>query len=222
LTTVVVGCAISWAIFRLVKLLPRQLRARLLLGTSTSITDLASPVDVARDHVRGSSSAPVTLVEYGDFECPYCGRTESSIRQLLTEVGDLLYVWRHLPLDDVHPRAQLAAEASEAAANQGAFWPMHDLLLDNQDRLRLADLMGYAERLGLDLERFRHDLEEGSGAGHVAEDRESAELSGVTGTPSFFVNSVRYRGAYDLGTLTQTVKLAHVRASIGVTNPADA
>ncbi len=221
LTTVVLGGTSSWTLFRVVKSLPRRLRARLLLGTPTSITDLASPVDLARDHVRGPSTAPVTLVEYGDFECPYCGRAEPSIRELLAEVGDLRYVWRHLPLDDVHPHAQLAAEASEAASNQGAFWPMHDLLLDNQDNLRVSDLIAYAEQLGLNLERFRQDLDERSDATHVAEDRESAELSGVTGTPSFFVNGLRHRGAYDLQTLMQAVKLARVRVSIGDADFAD-
>lgn len=222
LTTIVLGYAISWSLFRATKFLPRAVRARWLLGTSTSITDLAGPVDLARDHVRGPRAAPVTMVEYGDFECPFCGQAEPSVRKLLADLGDLRYVWRHLPLDDVHPRAQLAAEAAEAASKQGAFWPMHDLLFDHQDQLRLTDLLGYAEQLGLDLERFRRDLDEGSGAGQVAEDRESAELSGVTGTPSFFINGMRHHGAYDLQTLTQAVKLARIRVGIGVASPADA
>lgn len=222
LTSIVLGGAISWGLFRAVGLLPKRLKARFVLGTTASITDLASPVDLGRDHVRGPNDAPVTLVEYGDFECPYCGRAEPSVRELLAESGDLRYVWRHLPLDDVHPRAQLAAEAAEAASNQGAFWPMHDLLMDHQDHLALPDLIGYAEQLGLDVERFRRDLEEGTGSGQVAEDRESAELSGVTGTPSFFINGQRHHGAYDLPTLTQAVKLARIRASIGVAAPADA
>ncbi len=222
LTTIVLGGVISWGLFRALKLLPKRLRARFVLGTTASITDLGSPVDLGRDHVRGPTDAPVTLVEYGDFECPYCGRAEPSVRELLAEAGDLRYVWRHLPLDDVHPRAQLAAEAAEAASNQGAFWPMHDLLIDHQDHLALSDLIGYAEQLGLDRERFERDLEEGAGAAQVADDRESAELSGVTGTPSFFINGQRYRAAYDLPTLTQAVKLARIRASLGVAAPADA
>jgi Na+/H+ antiporter NhaA len=222
LTTVVLGGASSWVLFRVVKLLPRAMRARWLLGTSTSITDLASPVDPARDHVRGPREAPVTLVEYGDFECPYCGQAEPSIRTLLAELGDLRYVWRHLPLDDVHPRAQLAAEAAEAASSQGAFWAMHDLLFDHQDQLRPADLVGYAQQLGLDLERFQRYLDEGTGADRVAQDRESAELSGVSGTPSFFINGMHHRGAYDLQTLSQAVKVARIRAGLGVGAPAEA
>ena len=106
--------------------------------------DLADPVDDDHDHVRGPTDAHVTLVEYGDLECPYCGQAEPVIRELLGDFGDLRYVWRHLPLNDVHPRAQLAAEASEAAAAQGAFWPMHDLLLEHQDALDPKDLIRYA------------------------------------------------------------------------------
>ena len=121
-------------------------RSRSPTSTSTSIRE--------RDHIRGPLDAPVTLVEYGDFECPYCGQAEPVVRELLRDFGDVRYVWRHLPLTDVHPRAQLAAEAAEAAADQGAFWEMHDLLLDHQDALGLSDLVGYAEQLGLDVERF--------------------------------------------------------------------
>ena len=105
------------------------------------IVDLAAPVDPERDHIRGPMEAPITLLEYGDFECPYCGRAEPVIRDLLTDFGDLRYVWRHLPLNDVHPHTQLAAEAAEAAARQDAFWPMHDLLLDAPGRARGADLV---------------------------------------------------------------------------------
>ena len=105
--------------------------------------------------MRGPRDAPVTVVEYGDFECPYCGQAEPVVRELLADFGDVRYVWRHLPLTDVHPHAQLAAEAAEAAAAQGAFWEMHDLLLEHQDALQPRDLLGYAEQLGLDLERFQ-------------------------------------------------------------------
>src|SRR3984893_3821826 len=118
---------------------------------------LAVPVG-PEDHARGPEDAPVTLVEYGDFECPYCGRAEPIVRELLAEFGDGRYLRRPVPLPGVHPHAQLAAEASEAAAAQGAFWQMHDLLLAHQDALRTADLVGYASELGLDVERFRGDL----------------------------------------------------------------
>src|SRR5439155_6893381 len=114
-------------------MLPKRLRIRALLGTTEVIADLAAPVDPERDHIRGSEDAPVTLVEYGDFECPYCGQAEPVVRELLADFGDVRYVWRHLPLSDVHPQAELAAQAAEAAAAQGAFWEMHDLLLGHQD-----------------------------------------------------------------------------------------
>ena len=143
---------------RSTKRLPSPLRTRALLGQSPAIVDLADPVDQDRDHIRGPADADVTLVEYGDLECPYCGQAEPVIRELLADFGDLRYVWRHLPLNDVHPRAQLAAEASEAAAAQGAFWPMHDLLLEHQDQLAPKDLIRYAEQLGLDVKSFTEDL----------------------------------------------------------------
>ncbi len=164
--------------------------------------------------MRGPEQAPVTLVEYGDFECPYCGRAETVIRELLADFGDVRYVWRHLPLTDVHPHAQLAAEAAEAAALQGAFWEMHDLLFEHQDALRLPDLIGYAEELGLDTDRFAGDVEGRAGAGHVAGDVDSADLSGVSGTPTFFVNGRRHYGAYDIATLSEAVRVARARAAV--------
>ena len=142
--------------------------------------------------MRGPIDAPVTVVEYGDFECPYCGQAEPVVRELLRDFGDVRYVWRHLPLTDVHPHAQLAAEAAEAAAAQGAFWEMHDLLLANQKALEPSDLVAYAVGLGLDLERFDKDLREQYGAARVAEDVEGADLSAVSGTPTFFVNGRRH------------------------------
>ena len=138
LSAAILASTLTWLVFRGTAMLPRQARIRALLGGSAVLTDLAVPVDPERDHVRGPAEAPVTLVEYGDFECPYCGRAEPVIRELLADFGDVRYVWRHLPLSDVHPRAQIAAEASEAAAEQGAFWEMHDLLLDHQGELAPA------------------------------------------------------------------------------------
>ena len=201
-------------VFRVTALLPKRTRIRALLGTSNVIVDLAVPVDPDRDHIRGPMSAPVTVVEYGDFECPYCGRAEPSVRELLADFGDVRYVWRHLPLTDVHPHAQLAAEASEAAAAQGSFWDMHDLLLDHQDALRPADLMRYAAQIGLDQERFAGDLRKHTGRGRVAEDVDSADLSSVSGTPTFFINGQRHYGAYDITTLSAAVKAARARAVI--------
>jgi protein-disulfide isomerase len=156
----------------------------------------------------------VTVVEYGDFERPYCGRAESAVRELLAEFGDVRYVWRHLPLIDVHPRAQAAAEAAEAAAEQGAFWEMHDLLLDHQDALKASDLVSHAERIGLDVERFEDDLRAKTGAQRIDEDVDSADLSGVSGTPTFFINGRRHHGAYDIGTLSAAVKVARARAAL--------
>jgi Na+/H+ antiporter NhaA len=214
LSASVCAASITWLIFRATALLPKQLRIRALLGTSEAIIDLATPVDPNRDHTRGPDDAPVTLVEYGDFECPYCGRAEPIVRELLSDFGDLRFVWRHLPLSDVHPRAQAAAEAAEAAAEQSAFWEMHDLLLDHQDALKPNDLVGYAEQLGLDVERFRNDMQRRTGAARVADDVDSADLSGVSGTPTFFINGRRHYGAYDIETLSKEVRVARARASI--------
>jgi protein-disulfide isomerase len=201
-------------VFRVAEKLPKQLKVRGLLGTAEPIIDLSEPVDPERDHIRGPAESPVTVLEYGDFECPYCGRAEPVMRELLAEFGDVRYVWRHLPLTDVHPRAQAAAEASEAAAAQGAFWGMHDLLLDHQRALRVSDLVGYAEDLGLDVARFEDDLRKRTGAGRIEEDVDSADLSGVSGTPTFFINGRRHHGAYDIATLSAAVRAARARAAI--------
>src|SRR5262245_33753987 len=203
---------LTWLLFRSTALLPRRLRTRALLGTDEPLVDLYIDVDRERDHIRGPLNAPVTVVEYGDFECPYCGMAEPVVRELLQEFGDVRYVWRHLPLNDVHPHTQIAAEAAEAAAAQGAFWEMHDLLLHNQDALEPDDLMRYAGQLGLDVERFSEDMRAGVGVARVADDVDSADLSGVTGTPTFFINGRRHYGAYDIETLSASVRAAGARA----------
>jgi protein-disulfide isomerase len=209
-----VASLITWVLFRAAAMLPRQLRILALLGNAEPLVDLYIDVDPDRDHVRGPIDATVTVVEYGDFECPYCGQAEPVVRELLQEFGDVRYVWRHLPLNDVHPRAQLAAEAAEAAADQGAFWEMHDLLLGNQDALRPNDLIAYAEQLNLDVQRFTNGLREHAGAPRVAEDVDSADLSGVSGTPSFFINGRRHHGAYDIAALSAAVRTAGARAAL--------
>jgi Na+/H+ antiporter NhaA len=214
LSAAICASLLTWLLFRGTALLPRRARLRALLGTADAIVDLAVPVEPERDHIRGPAEAPVTVVEYGDFECPYCGRAERVIRELLRDFGDVRYVWRHLPLNDVHPHTQLAAEAAEAAAEQGAFWDMHDLLLTHQDALEHADLVGYAESLGLDVARFEDDLDRHTGAGRIAEDVDGADLSSVSGTPTFFVNGRRHYGAYDIATLSQAVRAARARAAI--------
>ena len=214
LTSAIAATGLTWIVFRLVHRLPVRKKLRALLGTAETITDLVVPVDPSRDHIRGPEQALATVVEYGDFECPYCGQAEPAVRELFRDFGDIQYVWRHLPLNDVHPHAQLAAEAAEAADRQGAFWEMRDLLFDHQGALNVRDLIGYAASLGLDTGKFGSDLRKHVGAAHVSEDIESADLSGVSGTPTFFVNGMRHYGAYDIETLSKAVKLALARAKI--------
>ena len=212
LTATVVASALTWLIFQVTAKMPGRQRARALLGTGQSIIDLAVPVDPDRDRIRGPEDSLVTVVEYGDFECPHCGRAEPVLRELLRDFGDVRYVWRHLPLNDVHPEAQLAAEAVEAAALQGAFWEMHDRLLEHQGAMGLVDLRGHAEALGLDLDRFARDLEDHAGVVRIAEDVDGADLSGVAGTPTFFVNGRRYQGSFDIDALSEAVRVARLRA----------
>ena len=186
--------ALSWTVFRLTAKLPGRLRLRALLGDATRSSTLLCRSTGPRSH-RGPAEAPVTVVEYGDFECPYCGQAEPVVRELLADSGDVRYVWRHLPLNDVHPYAQLAAEASEAAASQGKFWEMHDQLLPHQGGApTVKHLIRYAGELGLDTERFADDLARHAGAARVAEDVDSADLSSVSGTPTFFINDKRHHG----------------------------
>ena len=167
---------------------------------------LAPPVG-ERDHVQGPAEAPVTLVEYGDFECPYCGAAHLILKKVQQVMGDQLrFVFRHFPLTQIHPHAEGAAEASEAADAQGQFWEMHDLLFANQRALDPLPLTEYAEELGLDKHRFVRELE-----GHVYHDRVREDLmsgvrSGVNGTPAFFINGVRYDGSWDLAPLLETLE----------------
>ena len=214
LSAALCAAVVSGIGFRIIGSLPPQLRIRALLGRADSLIDLAVPVDQSRDHLRGPEDAPVTVVEYGDFECPNCGQAEVVLRELLAESGDVRYVWRHLPLNDVHPQAQLAAEAAEAADRQGAFWQMHDLLLDHQTELLPHDLIHYAQAMGLDVDRFQDDMRTHAGAARVAEDIDSADLSEVSGTPTFFINGRRHHGAYDIAALSTAVRLARIRAGI--------
>ncbi len=214
LTTLIAAPLVTAVVQATARRLPRRIRLQAILGSAETIVDLAVAVDPERDHIRGPEQFQVTLLEYGDLECPFCGRAETVIRELLTDFAELRYVWRHLPLNDVHPHAQLAAEASEAAGAQGRFWDMHDLMLDHQGQLTLRDIIGYAQQLELDLERFKNHLRKRKGAGRIAQDVESADLSGVSGTPSFFVNGHRHQGAYDIDTLTRAVRLARAREEL--------
>ena len=207
---------VAWSVFRVIGRLPASLRARQLGRTAAQLVDLSEEVDPAHDHIRGHHDATVTLVEYGDFECSYCGKAESIVRELLANYGDeLRYVFRHLPLSDVHPWAQLAAEAAEGAGAQGAFWEMHDILLAHQGELTPRDLHRYAQELQLDAERFGEDLRQRRYAPRVAADVASADSSGVSGTPTFFVNGRRHHGVYDIATLSAAVRAARpVKAAL--------
>jgi Na+/H+ antiporter NhaA len=215
LAAAILATLLAFAVVRLIRLLPAELRARQIAGTRDDILDLSDDVDPDVDHVRGSDDALVTLVEYGDYECSYCGQAEVVIRELLTSFGsELRYVWRHLPLNDVHQHAQLAAEVAEAAAQQGAFWDMHDKLLAHQELVEAGDLTSAAEHLGLDVERFSRALREHSTVERIERDVASADASGVAGTPSFFINGKRHEGAYDVETLTAAVRSARWRAEM--------
>ena len=159
------------------------------------------------DHVDGALDGPLELVMYGDFQCPYCAAAQSMVRRTRERLdGRLRFAFRHLPLHDLHPLAQKAAEASEAAAAQGAFWPMHDRLYAARGRLTVDDLVGHAAELGLDAERVRGELEAGTHAERVARDESSAREAGVQATPAFFVNGVLHGGAFDARSLVTALE----------------
>jgi protein-disulfide isomerase len=159
---------------------------------------LIPPVSDERDHVQGSASAPVTLVEYGDYQCPYCGMAYPIVKSLQQALGDQMrFVFRNFPLRDSHPNAEHAAEAAESAGAQGSFWEMHDTLYENQEQLEDSDLLAYAKALGLDFAQVARDLENGTYVKRVREDFRSGVRSGVNGTPTFFVNGARYDGGWN-------------------------
>ncbi|MDP9271896.1 MAG: DsbA family protein [Chloroflexota bacterium] len=163
---------------------------------------LSVPVSEERDHVQGAADAMVTLVEYGDYECPYCGEAYPIVKRLQRQMGDRLrFVFRNFPISTSHPHAEAAAEAAEAAAAQERFWEMHDRLYENQRRLGDRDLRMYAEAIGLDLDRFERELADGTHADRVREDFMSGVRSGVNGTPTFFINGRRHDGPFDHDTL---------------------
>jgi protein-disulfide isomerase len=154
------------------------------------------------DHVRGRPDAPYELVMYGDFECPYCAAAQSILARVFSRLGDdLRFVFRHLPLESVHPHARHAAAASEAAAAQGAFWEYHDALYAARGRLEDRDLVEHARALGLDADRVGAELASGAHAGRVDRDAGSAQRAGLSSTPAFFVNGERYADVYDAGSL---------------------
>ena len=169
--------------------------------------ELLSPPLDDLDHVRGERGAPLELVMFGDFQCPFCLGAQSVLRRVRERLGDrLLFGFRHLPIPERHPLAPLAAEASEAAAAQGRFWDYHDALFAAQPRLSPETIFEVGADLGLDAERMRAEVDSGTYRDRVARDRASAEASGATGTPTFFVNGVRFFGAYDAGSLVEALE----------------
>jgi Na+:H+ antiporter, NhaA family len=174
------------------------------------VPDVLTPPLGPDDHVDGLPDAPLELVMYGDFQCPYCSAAQPIVRRVRDRLGDRLrYAFRHLPLPSVHPDAQRAAEAAESAAAQDAFWPMHDALFGQRGRLGLEDVLRAAEAAGVDPERVRADLEAGTYAARVARDAESATAGGVTGTPGFFANGRRVQGSFDAQSLLAALEDEH-------------
>jgi len=208
LIAAVLAVVLSWILFKLAAVIWGQ--------TSASLpTKLSLPVDIERDHVRGRKDAPMTLVEYGDFECEFCGRATGMIKELRADLGDeLKYVFRHLTLIDVHPHAELAAEAAEAAGSQDRFWEMHDILFAHQGDLDIEDLIGYAGSLDLDVDWFVKEVEQSMNAKRIQQDVASADASGAHGTPTFFIGGERHIGAYDAKSLAE--ELRAVRSDIPV------
>ena len=172
------------------------------MSTSQWEPALTNPVSDERDHIQGTPDAPVTLVEYGDYECPYCGAAYPIIKEIQARMGDRLrFVFRNFPITTSHPHSQQAAEAAEAASAQGKFWEMHDILYENQEHLQEQDLAVYGERLGLQVDRFTTELAEHTHLERVREDFMSGVHSGVNGTPTFFINGRRHDGPSNMETL---------------------
>jgi protein-disulfide isomerase len=182
-----------------------------MTGGDAVTDDLQAPV-TADDHAQGPEGAPVKLVEYADYECPYSHQAYHVVKGLQRELGDQLrFVYRNFPLRDIHPHAQQAAEAAEAAANQGRFWEMHDLLFDHQRALDDEHLDQYAAQLGLDPVGFELEMAEHTSAARIERDLSGGVRSGVRGTPTFFLNGARHQGSYDLESLLRSLREAIAR-----------
>ena len=168
---------------------------------------LALPVSRSRDHIQGPDTAPATLVEYGDYECPYCGQAYIIIKQIQQLLGkNLRFVFRNFPLNEIHPHAEHAAEAAEAAGAQDKFWQMHDYLFEHQEVLDDRHLLEYAKRVGLDIKRFEKEISRHIFAPVINDSLRNGIKSGVEGTPTFFLNGVRYEDSWDLETLLETIR----------------
>jgi protein-disulfide isomerase len=167
---------------------------------------LNPPVADDRDHILGSRDAIVTLTEYGDYECPHCGRAHPMLQELLSQFGDRVRLaFRNFPLTQIHPHAEMAAEAAECAGAQGKFWQMHDMLFEHQDALEAEDIVAYAQEVGLDLGRFQVDLTQATHRPRVRADFLSGVRSGVNGTPTFFIDGERHDGSWDLVSLSEAI-----------------
>ena len=161
------------------------------------MTHLNPPVN-SKDHIKGKNSAPIVLVEYGDYQCPHCGHAYPIIKNIQRSLGDnLKFVFRNFPLSEIHPDAFNAAVAAEAAALQDKYWEMHDIIFENQQELGVEDLFFYAKKIGLDMERFKNDVQKNMLSANVENDFESGIKSGVNGTPSFYINGVKYNGNWE-------------------------
>ncbi len=200
LVATAVSVLLGWAMFAaMVRFAPRTPVGKVLLR----------PFDPARDHFRGHPDAPLVIVEYGDFECPFCSRATGSVDEVLERLGDeVVWVWRHLPQTRVHPHAVESARAAEAAARQGEFLDYGSTLFTQQDRLEREDLLEVAERLGLDLDRFVEDFDGAEVARRVQEDADDADLMDLLATPAFFVNGWRLVGPYDSESLVEALRLS--------------
>jgi protein-disulfide isomerase len=171
------------------------------------VVKLTLPVNSTRDHIQGPSSAPITLLEYGDYQCPYCGQAYPIIKQVQNHLSNKLrFVFRNFPITQIHPHAQHAAEAAESAAAQNKFWDMHDYIYEHQQALGVDHLEKYATKLALDLTQFNHDMSSHAHTQHIREDFLSGVRSGVNGTPTFYINGIRYNDSWDLQTLLKTLR----------------
>jgi protein-disulfide isomerase len=176
-------------------------------ATKADIAKLTLPVSSKRDHAQGPNTAPVTLVEYGDYECPYCGQAYPIIKDIQEHLrGKLRFVFRNFPVTQVHPHAQHAAEAAESAGSQNKFWEMHDCLYEHQQELDDNHLRQYALELGMDVTRFDEEMARHVHASRVREDFMSGIHSGVNGTPTFYINGIRYDDSWDEETLLATIE----------------
>jgi protein-disulfide isomerase len=167
------------------------------------VNKLTVPVNIGTDHVRGSIDAPITIVEYGDYECPYTGMAYPVVKEIMRRFDEKIYfVFRNFPLREIHPHAQHAAEAAEAAAAQDKFWQMHDYLFEHQKALDDHHLLEYAQKVGLDIEKFKQEMSGHVYASLINKSLKNGSDSGVEGTPTFFVNGVRYEDSWDLDTFS--------------------